>query len=94
MKYICSVCGYIYDESKQKTPFDQLPASWVCPLCGAAARFWLSPRAAALRALRAPYARARSAVGLSPRGGGAALSFAERGVQRSSSSSRSLVETS
>ena len=29
MKYICSVCGYIYDESKQKTPFDQLPASWV-----------------------------------------------------------------
>ena len=36
MKYICSVCGYIYDESKQKTPFDQLPASWVCPLCGAA----------------------------------------------------------
>lgn len=36
MKYVCSVCGYIYDESKQNTPFDQLPDTWVCPLCGAA----------------------------------------------------------
>lgn len=35
MKYVCSVCGYVYDESKQNTPFDQLPDSWVCPLCGA-----------------------------------------------------------
>ena len=36
MKYICSVCGYVYDEAKENIPFSQLPDSWVCPLCGAA----------------------------------------------------------
>ncbi|MEG2274306.1 MAG: rubredoxin [Clostridia bacterium] len=34
-KYICSICGYVYDEQKEKMKFDDLPASWVCPLCGA-----------------------------------------------------------
>lgn len=36
MKYICSICGYVYDETAAGTPFDELPDSWVCPLCGAA----------------------------------------------------------
>ena len=35
MKYICGVCGYIYDEAVNDTPFNELPDSWVCPLCGA-----------------------------------------------------------
>lgn len=43
MKYKCNVCGYIYDPDKgdpmsdipPKTPFDKLPAEWVCPVCGA-----------------------------------------------------------
>ena len=35
MKYICGVCGYIYDETVNDTPFNELPDSWVCPLCGA-----------------------------------------------------------
>jgi rubredoxin len=43
-KYKCSVCGYIYDpavgdeDSKipPGTPFEKLPADWVCPICGAA----------------------------------------------------------
>ncbi len=35
MKYVCKICGYIYDEAKEKTPFDRLPKDWVCPLCGA-----------------------------------------------------------
>ena len=35
MKYICSVCGYIYDESSQEVGFSDLPNEWVCPLCGA-----------------------------------------------------------
>lgn len=42
-KYVCDVCGYIYDPSvgdpdagvAAGTPFDKLPADWVCPLCGA-----------------------------------------------------------
>lgn len=36
MKYICSICGYVYDEAAAGTPFAELPDSWVCPLCGAA----------------------------------------------------------
>ena len=35
MKYVCSICGYVYDEAREATPFGQLSDSWVCPLCGA-----------------------------------------------------------
>jgi rubredoxin len=43
VKYRCIVCGYIYDPAQGDpdnsvppgTPFDQLPAKWVCPVCGA-----------------------------------------------------------
>ena len=35
MKYICGVCGYIYDDAVNDTPFNELSNSWVCPLCGA-----------------------------------------------------------
>ncbi len=42
-KYVCTVCGYIYDpeqgdpdnDVKPGTPFDQVPDDWVCPVCGA-----------------------------------------------------------
>ena len=42
-KYRCTVCSYIYDPAQGDpdggvnpgTPFDKLPADWVCPLCGA-----------------------------------------------------------
>jgi len=42
-QYQCQVCGYIYDPEKGDpqgnippgTPFEELPDSWVCPLCGA-----------------------------------------------------------
>ncbi len=42
-KYVCDVCGYVYDPAKGDpdnginpgTPFDKLPADWVCPECGA-----------------------------------------------------------
>jgi rubredoxin len=43
-QYLCSVCGYIYDEAAgipedqiaPGTKFEDLPEDWVCPLCGAA----------------------------------------------------------
>jgi rubredoxin len=43
-KYVCSVCGYIYDEAAgipeagiaPGTKWDDLPDDWVCPICGAA----------------------------------------------------------
>ncbi len=40
-KYECTLCGYIYDESKGEddyapgTTFEELPDDYVCPLCGA-----------------------------------------------------------
>lgn len=36
MKYICQICGYVYDDVKEKVPFAELPNDWKCPLCGAA----------------------------------------------------------
>ena len=43
-KYICEVCGYIYDPVagdpdggiEPNTPFEDIPDDWVCPVCGAA----------------------------------------------------------
>lgn len=43
-KYVCSICGYIYDEAAgipeadiaPGTKWEDLPEDWVCPLCGAA----------------------------------------------------------
>ena len=34
-KYVCELCGYIYDEGAEGTKFEDLPEDWVCPLCGA-----------------------------------------------------------
>lgn len=34
-KYICEICGYVYDEAKEGTPWSKLPADWACPLCTA-----------------------------------------------------------
>ena len=31
-KYVCSLCGYEYSGN---VPFEELPESWVCPVCGA-----------------------------------------------------------
>jgi rubredoxin len=42
-KYICSVCGYVYNPAEGDpdggippgTPFEKLPDDWTCPVCGA-----------------------------------------------------------
>lgn len=34
-KYVCSICGYVYDEEKETVRFDELNADWVCPWCTA-----------------------------------------------------------
>ena len=44
MKYICSVCGYIYDEAREKVPFSELPDSWKCPVCKAAKSVFVSEK--------------------------------------------------
>jgi len=42
-KYVCPICGYIYDPEEGDpdhgvpagTPFEDVPDDWVCPYCGA-----------------------------------------------------------
>lgn len=41
-KYVCTVCGYVYDPEKGDTTagispgtsFESLPDDWICPECG------------------------------------------------------------
>jgi glutamate synthase domain-containing protein 2 len=35
MKYECSVCGHIYDEDAEGTPWSALRENWECPVCSA-----------------------------------------------------------
>lgn len=43
MKYVCSICGYEYDEEKGEpdsgiepgTKWEDVPEDFVCPVCGA-----------------------------------------------------------
>lgn len=34
-RYKCQLCGYIYDDAKEKVKFEDLPDDWKCPMCGA-----------------------------------------------------------
>lgn len=42
-KWVCTVCGYVYDPQEGDpdndiapgTAFENLPDDWVCPVCGA-----------------------------------------------------------
>jgi len=33
-KYVCVVCGWVYDEAVEGVKFEDQPADYVCPLCG------------------------------------------------------------
>lgn len=41
-KYVCTACGYVYDPVvgdpdggiAAGTKFEDIPADWVCPICG------------------------------------------------------------
>jgi rubredoxin/mono/diheme cytochrome c family protein len=35
-RYECSICGYVYDETKEGASWDSLPDDWKCPVCDAA----------------------------------------------------------
>ena len=34
-KFKCKICGYVYDEDVEWTPFADLPDDFKCPMCGA-----------------------------------------------------------
>ena len=34
-KYVCKVCGYVYDPAENNdVPFEELRDDWTCPYCG------------------------------------------------------------
>jgi rubredoxin len=41
--WVCTVCGFVYDPKEgdedggiePETPFEDIPAGWFCPVCGA-----------------------------------------------------------
>ena len=33
-KYVCDVCGWVYDEAENDVKFEDLPEDFECPLCG------------------------------------------------------------
>ncbi|MDU4115525.1 rubredoxin [Veillonella sp.] len=33
-KYVCVVCGWVYDEAVEGVKFEDQPADYVCPICG------------------------------------------------------------
>ena len=33
-RYVCSVCGFIYDENQEGVSWEALPKDWACPGCG------------------------------------------------------------
>lgn len=43
IEWVCTCCGYVYDPAMGDpdagippgTPFEQLPDTWICPLCQA-----------------------------------------------------------
>lgn len=42
-KWVCTICGYVYDPAKGDpengidpgTSWEDVPSDWVCPVCGA-----------------------------------------------------------
>lgn len=41
-RFVCNICGYVYDPEKGDpdngvppgTPWEKLPDGWICPMCG------------------------------------------------------------
>ena len=66
-QYVCSICGYVYDEAKgipeagivPGTTWESLPEDWVCPLCGASKAEFIeqgakSPEKRVVKTMEAP----------------------------------------
>lgn len=51
-RYVCSVCGYVYDPKvgdpdggiAPGTKFEDLPDDWICPVCGAAKKAFVKEK--------------------------------------------------
>ena len=35
MKYVCNLCGWVYDEEEAGVKWEDLPDDFACELCGA-----------------------------------------------------------
>ena len=56
-KYVCAMCGYVYDPAEGDpdsgiepgTAFEDLPDDWTCPICGAEKSEFEKEQAACVR---------------------------------------------
>jgi glutamate synthase domain-containing protein 2 len=39
--YECTVCKYVYDESKNTVPWNELDDGWLCPVCDSAKKYFI-----------------------------------------------------
>lgn len=70
-KYVCTVCGFVYDEAKgipeagiaPGTKWEDLPADWVCPICGAAKAEFKEQAAVPAAAPKKPLPAAETGAG-------------------------------
>ncbi len=73
MRYVCSICGYVYDEAKERRPFADLPADWTCPWCGAVKAAFRPEQAEAPAPAAAPAAELPDGEGFAAAGVRAAV---------------------
>ena len=81
-KWICGICGYIYDEEKEGIPFDALPEKWVCPLCGADKSAFSPQAQAPVKTAPAPVLLTDDSAQLSPGALSAVCSNLARGCEK------------
>ncbi len=46
-RYVCQVCGYVYDEAAEGVSWEELPEDWCCPVCGSEKSLFQREEAAA-----------------------------------------------
>lgn len=80
--YICSICGYVYDEEAAGIPFAALPEDWTCPRCGAEKAMFDPDGKEEAPAKAEAGGQVQTPVQLSPRALSAIFSNLARGAQK------------
>ena len=87
MKFVCPVCGYVFDEAQEKAAFSSLPETWQCPICKAAKSLF-TPQEGEAPAISGEPAQAEELRPLTPGELAAVFSNLARGVRETVSPRR------
>lgn len=81
MKFVCPVCGYVFDEAQEKAAFSSLPETWQCPICKAAKSLF-TPQGGEAPAISGEPAQAEELRPLTPGELAAVFSNLARGCEK------------